>query len=106
MVINDTSIATVDQNGKVTTIEAGNCVITATSQDSGAMAKCIVTVLQPITGISLNVNSKTIMKDDKFIIIPTITPADADNKNVIYSSSDDTVASVDANGVVTGKKVV
>lgn len=68
------------------------------------MAKCIVTVLQPITGISLNVNSKTIMKDDKFIIIPTITPADADNKNVIYSSSDDTVASVDANGVVTGKK--
>ena len=101
---NDTSIATVDQNGKVTTIEAGNCVITATSQDSGAMAKCIVTVLQPITGISLNVNSKTIMKDDKFIIIPTITPADADNKNVIFSSSDDTVASVDANGVVTGKK--
>ena len=62
---NDTSIATVDQNGKVTTIEAGNCVITATSQDSGAMAKCIVTVLQPITGISLNVNSKTIMKVGK-----------------------------------------
>ena len=30
--------------------------------------------------------------------------ADADNKNVIFSSSDDTVASVDANGVVTGKK--
>lgn len=101
---NDTSIATVDKNGKVTTLEAGNCVITATSQDSGVMAKCIVTVLQPITGISLNINSKTIMKGDKFIIVPSVTPIDADNKNVIFSSSDDSVASVDANGVVVGKK--
>lgn len=101
---NDTSIATVDKNGKVTTLEAGNCVITATSQDSGAMAKCIVTVLQPITGISLNITSKTIMKNDKFVIIPTVTPADADNKNVIFTSSDDSVAKVDANGIVTGMK--
>lgn len=101
---NDTSIAIVDQNGKVSTLEAGNCVITATSQDSGVMAKCILTVLQPITGISLNYSSRTIMKNDKFALIPTVTPIDADNKTVIFTSSDDSVAKVDENGVVTGDK--
>lgn len=101
---NDTSIATVDKNGKVTTLEAGTCVITATSLDSGVTARCALTVLQPITGIYLNTSAKTIMKGDKFVLIPTITPADADNKNVTYTSSDDSVASVDANGVVIGKK--
>lgn len=101
---NDTSIATVDKNGKVTTLEAGTCVITATSQDSGVTARCALTVLQPITGIYLNTSSQTIMKGDKFVLIPTITPEDADNKNVIFTSSDDSIASVDASGVVTGMK--
>ena len=101
---NDTHIATVDKNGKVTALEAGTCVITATSQDSGITARCTLTVLQPITGIYLNTNSQTIMKDEKFILIPTITPEDADNKNVTYTSSDSSVASVDSTGIVTGMK--
>ena len=100
----DTDIATVDQNGKVTTLQAGNCVITATSKDTGVMAKCALTVTQPITGISLNINEKTILKGNKFIIIPTITPLDADNKNVTYTSSDTSVATVDSDGIVTGLK--
>jgi uncharacterized protein YjdB len=101
---NDTSVATVDSNGKVTTLEAGSCVITATSQDSGVTARCTLTVLQPITGIYLNTSSKTIMKGEKFVIIPTITPSDADNKNVTYTSSDDSIAKVDSSGIVTGMK--
>ncbi len=98
----DTTIATVDKNGKVTALEPGNCVITATSQDSGVTAKCSLTVTQPITGIYLNTTSKTILAGEKFVLIPTITPLDADNKNVIYTSSDTSVATVDADGVVTG----
>lgn len=100
----DTTIATVDKNGKVTTLEPGNCVITATSQDSGVIAKCTVTVTQPIDGIYLNISQNTIMKGDKFIIVPTVSPVDATNKNVLYTSSDTSVAAVDADGVVTGIK--
>ncbi len=98
----DTSIATVDKNGKVTAVEPGDCVITATSQDSGVTARCSLTVTQPITGISLNTNAKTILAGEKFVIIPTIEPLDADNKNVTYTSSDTSVATVDSDGVVTG----
>lgn len=100
----DEDIARVDQNGKVTALMPGNCTIIATSMDSGVLAKCALTVTQPITGIYLNVNEQTILKGKKFIIIPTVTPTDADNKKVIYTSSDSSVASVDENGVVTGLK--
>ena len=58
---------------------------------------------QPITGIYLNITERTIMKGDRFVIIPTITPSDADNKNVTFISSDDSVATVDNNGIVTGR---
>ena len=98
----DTSIATVDKNGKVIAVEPGDCVITATSQDSGVTARCSLTVTQPITGISLNTNAKTILAGEKFVIIPTIEPLDADNKNVTYTSSDTSVATVDSDGIVTG----
>ena len=98
----DTSIATVDKNGKVTAVEPGDCVITATSQDSGVTARCSLTVTQPITGISLNTNAKTILAGEKFVIIPTIESLDADNKNVTYTSSDTSVATVDSDGIVTG----
>ncbi len=98
----DTSIATVYKNGKVTAVEPGDCVITATSQDSGVTARCSLTVTQPITGISLNTNAKTILAGEKFVIIPTIEPLDADNKNVTYTSSDTSVATVDSDGIVTG----
>lgn len=98
----DTSIATVDKNGKVTAVDPGDCVITATSQDSGVTARCSLTVTQPITGISLNTNAKTILAGEKFVIIPTIEPLDADNKNVTYTSSDTSVATVDSDGIVTG----
>lgn len=100
----DEEIAKVDENGKVTTLQAGDCVITATSKDSGVAARCALTVTQPITGIYLNVNEKTILKGEKFLIIPTITPLDADNKNVTFTSSDPSVAEVDATGIVTGLK--
>ena len=100
----DTDIAKVDENGKVTTIQPGDCVITATSKDSGVAARCALTVTQPITGIYLNVNDMTILKGNKFMIIPTITPLDADNKNVTFTSSDPSVAQVDADGIVTGMK--
>lgn len=98
----DESIATVDQTGMVTTLAPGKVIITATSQDSGVNAKCEVEVTEPVTGISLNFTEATIYTGEKIVVIPTITPLDADNKRVTYVSSDPSVAVVDENGVVTG----
>lgn len=98
------TIATVDSTGKVVTLAAGETTITATSVDTGVFATCKLTVLEPVTGISLNVTNTAIYKGSRFVLIPTVTPIDADNKAVTYTSSDPDIASVDANGVVTGLK--
>jgi len=100
----DAKIATVDNNGMITTLAPGDCVITATSVDTGVFASCKVTVTEPVTGISLNISDATVYAGDKFVIIPSVTPIDADNKSVTYVSSDPTVASVDSNGIVTAVK--
>lgn len=100
----DTTIATVDSTGMVTTVSPGDCVITATSLDTGVYASCKVTVLEPVTGIELNYEEYDLYAGDKFLIIPTVSPVDADNKSVTYVSSDPSVAAVDSNGVVTGLK--
>lgn len=100
----NSAIATVDQTGKVTTLAAGETIITATSVDTGEYANCRLTVLEPVTGISLNITSTSIYKNTRFVLIPTVTPLDADNKSVTWTSSDPDIASVDNNGVVTGLK--
>ncbi len=100
---------TVDQYGMITGIEPTGdnyeAVITVTSNDNPEIfATCRVKVVQPITGITLNSTYQEMWVGSKYAIIPDIQPADADNKNVTYVSSDPSVASVDENGIVTALK--
>ena len=48
----NTSVATVDSNGKVTGISEGSASITATTQDGGYTVTSVITVLSPVTGLS------------------------------------------------------
>lgn len=100
----DEDVCTVESDGKVTATGAGTTSIIATSVDSGVTAFCTVTVTQPVTGITLNSDYQLLWVGAKYAIIPIIEPADAENKNVTYLSSDPTVASVDENGIVTALK--
>lgn len=100
----DENIAIVDQTGMVTTLNPGQCTIIATSQDTGVLDKCVVTVTEPVTGISLNATDITLYTGEKFVIIPVVEPVEASDKSVTYLSSDPTVAAVDTNGIVTGMK--
>lgn len=55
----------------------------------------------PVTGISIAPSTATIDIEGSTTLTPTIVPATATNKNVTWTSSDDTIAIVN-NGVVTG----
>lgn len=57
-----------------------------------------------VTGISLDRNSATIKEGEHITLVATVTPSNADNKSVSWSSSSDAVATVDASGKVTGVK--
>ncbi len=98
----NTEVAKVE-NGKVTALKEGTATITATSEDGGYKANCQVTVkanIIPVTGISLNRTEVELTEGDITVLTATITPENATNKKIIWSSSDTSVAKVD-NGKVT-----
>lgn len=98
------SVGTVENDGKVTAVGAGTTSIIVTNTDSGLTAFCVVTVTQPVTGITLNSDYQLLWVGAKYAIIPNIEPYDAENKKVTYLSSDPSVATVDENGIVTAVK--
>ena len=59
----------------------------------------------PTTGISLNKSNVTIRVNDTTTITATVTPSNASDKSVTWTTSDSTVGTVSSSGVVTAKKV-
>lgn len=98
---NDTEIATVSEDGKVATLKVGQCIITATNPDSGVSVACVVNVLEPITGLTLNTYYQNMVKGTRFVLIPYVEPTTASNKDVTFWSSDLDVATVDEKGIIT-----
>ncbi len=97
----NTAVATVDANGLVKAIAPGTAVITAKAGDKSAT--CALTVEKkviPVSGISLSQTSATLVEGESLTLTATVTPADATDKTVTWSSSNTAVATVDANGVV------
>ncbi len=101
---NDTSIATVDENGKVTTLSKGEANITVTTVDGGYTATCKITVIKPVTGIYLYKWGIELKEGESFNPKVEVEPFDASNKEIIWESSDTSVATVDKNGKVTALK--
>lgn len=99
----DTAVATVDQNGKVTAVGKGSATITATTEDGKYTATCTVKVSPaPVAAndVTLTPDKTTLNVGEKQTLTATVLPADATNKNVTWVSSDTSVATVE-NGVVT-----
>ena len=95
-------VATVTNKGLVTAISKGTAMIRAFA--GGKSAKCVVTVSQKpiaVSSIKLNLTSLALTKGESQTLIATVTPADATDGTVSWTSSDPNVASVDSKGKVT-----
>ena len=96
--------ATVDGNGLVTTHEVGTVTITATLKSDPAISSSVTIVVNPIKVSKITVNGydkEYLVKDDTVILTTTVEPSDAANKSIVWSSSNEEVATVDQNGKVT-----
>ncbi|PWM04795.1 MAG: hypothetical protein DBY01_02025 [Eubacterium ventriosum] len=98
-------VAIVDANGVVTGVSEGNADIVITTEEGGFEAKCTVRV----DGIDARgierVGDKTVtmgLNQTRQLQVK-ITPSDTTNKNVQWTSSNNSVATVDSNGVVISK---
>lgn len=94
------SVATVNKDGLVTAIAAGETIITVSTVEGNKTATCVITVITPVEGVELNVNEKEVELGDDFELIAKVLPEEATNKEVIWTSSDEEVATVQ-DGVVS-----
>lgn len=58
--------------------------------------------IDSVKDINLNKTSMLLIKSNSEKLLPTITPSDATNKTIIWSSSDENIATVSSDGTVTG----
>ena len=98
----DPSVATVDQDGKVTALTEGTATVTAQAADK--TASCAVTVKKsvvPVESVTLNTNILELKEGDTATLHATVSPWNATDQTVTWTSSNPSVASVDQNGKVT-----
>lgn len=98
----NTGVATVDSNGKVIAVGNGTATITAKTTDGTNISKtCTVTVRTPVTGVSVSPTTLTLNVGGTYTLAKTISPSGASNQNVVWSTNNTAVATVDSSGKVT-----
>lgn len=100
----DESVATVSEKGVVKAKKKGTCTITASTVDGGYTAECAVTVLQPVETVTMEKHSVSLKVGESESLFAQIAPATADNKTILWSSSDEQLAAVSKKGEVTALK--
>ena len=98
----DNNVATVDSNGKVTAKNKGEVTIRA--EYNGTISTVVIRIIESKDEISILPNAMTVyFGDDPIQLTYTITPENKQNQTIIWTSSNNNVASV-SNGVVTISK--
>ena len=99
------SVATVSSTGLVTGVAQGSVTITATAEatnNTTITATTSITITPvSVTSVSLDTNSTTVKVGKTVTLVATVSPSSATNKNINWSSSDTSVATV-SGGTVTG----
>ena len=98
----DVSVATVDGAGNVTAVAEGTATITAKAGDKAAT--CTVTVKAAtiaVTSVELDADEMTLKVGDEGQLQATVAPENAANKSVTWSSSNESVATVEQNGKIS-----
>ncbi|MCR3758130.1 Ig-like domain-containing protein [Clostridium felsineum] len=101
----DPSTAFVSNTGKIKALKPGKVTITAATIDgSNLKASCEVTINKMANSITLNKDVDDLLVGETDKLISLVSPDDATVKDVIWTSSDPAVISVDNNGNITALK--
>lgn len=107
--VSDPEVLSVTDYGKVAAIGSGSAYVTVTTADGNYTARYYINVpdeTSPIKRISLNMGAATLyMGEPGTQLTANIYPSNATNQQVIWSSDDPEVASVDQDGLVTARSV-
>lgn len=93
-------IVTVDKNGKIKGVAKGVATVTATYKKK-KVAICVV-VTNPVTKVTLSPAVKYLNEQTQHQLIAAISPETADYTAITWTSSNEAVATVDQNGLISG----
>ena len=100
-------VVTVD-GGKIRGVSQGAAIVSVETEDKGKTASCTVYVKSNVSGedvvptsIIVSPASKVTTVGDTFQLVPTVVPENADDRSVTWSSSNTSIATVSAGGLVT-----
>ena len=97
-------VATVSQDGTVTAVAVGETVVTASATDgSGVSASCRVSVIPiPVQSVTITALGDTELEINQTLqLTALVLPDNATDKSVEWSSSNEAVANINENGLVT-----
>ncbi len=98
-------VAYVDQKGVVQAKSPGVATITAAVGYKTVSAKITVVGTNiPVSSLNISPSSKTMYVGDSYYLYANVSPSNATNKTVTWSSSDTSIATVDKNGMVSAKR--
>jgi len=103
----DLSVATVSSNGYVSGLSIGESTITCSSTDGSNIVKqCLIKVYEPhVENITLNYSTYDLSLNNTFKLEATISPSNAKNKSITWSTNNAKVASVNSQGTVSALSV-
>ena len=97
----DPTVAAITSTGKVTGVAPGTTTVRATLQN-GTQAVCEVTI-EPVavSGVTVSPYSATLTIGQTQTFTATVSPSNATDQSVVWSSDDESVVSIDQNGLAT-----
>lgn len=103
----NTKVAKVDKNGKVEAVSSGTAKITVTTEDGGKKDECTVVVSEAGVHVkSIRISSGKQLKVGEHTYAAVVfEPENASNKSLSWSSSNETVATVDSYGLISANSV-
>lgn len=98
----DNAIATISSSGLIQAMAPGSVKITVTTNDGSFKDSCLINVIPvQVTGVSINnCPTEAINKDSTYLLSATVSPENAADKTINWSSSNTTIASINAEGLI------
>lgn len=97
-------VASVDDKGNIQAIRSGKTTITVKAEENTVKNQIEIEVYSKVTGISLDQKEIYMQIGDTFKINGYIEPDDANDKTILYDSSNLQVATIDSSGIITAYK--
>ena len=94
-------VAAVDQNGLVTTIGTGSANITVRTLDGGFETSCYVVVTTPVSKVTITPKAVSVDVGQTYWLLSDVEPFNVGNSNLVWSSSNTAIATVNQAGFVT-----